>query len=242
MKKTWYYKEGSKKAELWTILHLPYTLMCISFLIVGFAIQKPINYEVMIGACIAYFFGLGISAHSLDQLPGMGSTYVKFLTTKELLILAITSMSIAIILGLYYIFQYQAIHLLWLMPLQAFFAIAYPVSKLFKGFFHNDFWFGVAFGAIPVVVGYYANNLTFSLSIIPFSVLCFLIAEIEITLSRHSRSLRKQIANSELRIGNDIIRLNQIDQACSVLISKPERSLKLLCLMSYALAISMIWR
>ena len=57
--RTWYHREGSKSAELWTILHLPYTFMAISFLVVGFGIQKPVNWEVLGAAVVAYFLGLG---------------------------------------------------------------------------------------------------------------------------------------------------------------------------------------
>lgn len=215
MKKTWYYAEGSKKAELWTILHLPYTAMCLSFLIIGFSIQKPINWLVMLGAVVSFFCGLGIAAHALDQLPGMGSSYVKFLSKKELLSFGGISLIIALGIGAYFIVAYQAWHMIWLMPLQGFFAVAYPVSKLFKGFFHNDFWFSVGFGFMPVAVGFYANTLSFSWLILPYGLLCFLISAIEITLSRFARNVRK---------------------AALPYHHTPEKALKLLCLLSYLLA------
>lgn len=221
MKKTWYYKEGSKKAELWTILHLPYTFMAISFLIIGFSIQKPINWPVMLCAIIAYFCGLGIAAHALDQLPGMGSSYVKFLNEKELLGLGCISLIIAFAFGIWFIIGWRALWMIPLMAIQVFFAIAYPVSKLFKGFFHNDFWFSVSFGFLPVVIGYYANTLSFSWYIIPFGILCFLIATIEITLSRYVRKMRAYHALEDY-------------------IVKPERGLKLLCLLSYTFAVTML--
>lgn len=229
-KKTWYYKSGSKKAELWTILHLPYTVMCLSFLLIGFSIQKPINWLVLLGAIVSYFCGLGIAAHALDQLPGMGSSYVKFLSKKELLSLGIISLIIALGIGAYFIVSYQMWHMMWLMPLQGFFAVAYPVSKLFKGFFHNDFWFSVGFGFMPVVVGYYANTLSLSFSwvIIPFGLLCFLIAAIEITLSRYVRKLRAEETTGLKSIS--------YSETTSEYIMKPERALKLLCLLSYVLA------
>lgn len=228
MKKTWYYAEGSKKAELWTILHIPYTFMALSFLAIGFAISKPVNYTVLAGASIAYFLGLGIAAHALDQLPGMGSSYVKYLTEKELLSLGIIALIIALGIGTYFIITWQAWHMIWLMPLQGFFAVAYPVAKLFKGFFHTDFWFAVGFGAMPVAVGFYANNLSFSWLILPFGVLCLLIALIEITLSRYVRKRRKEVSKGAYsRSDNEFI-------------AKPEKALKLLCLLSYTLAITVL--
>lgn len=232
MQKTWYYKEGSKKAELWTILHLPYTAMCLSFLIIGFGILKPIDVTALILASIAYLLGLGIAAHSLDQLPGMGSSYVKYLMPKELLAMGVISLVITTGMGIWFIIAYNAWLFLLLGPMQTFFAISYPIAKLFKGFFHTDFWFAVGFGFMPVVVGFYANTLTLSWIIIPFGVVCFLIALIEITLSRYVRTQRKEIENN-IDITANVIQLQEY-------ITKPERALKLLCLLSYALAAAIL--
>lgn len=238
MKQTWYQKKGSKKAELWTILHIYYTLMCISFLTVGFAIQKPVNYEVMGATALAYFLGLGIAAHCLDQLPGMGSRYVRYLSVRELLALSILSLTGAIGIGIYYMLKLQAWHLLWLIPLQTFFAITYPAAKLFRGFFHNDFWFSVSFGAIPVLIGYYMNNLSFSLIILPFALLCALISAIEITLSRHARKLRRELSDRKVWFDSDFLVVPpEPEYAYHVLVMKPERALKILCILSYLLPV-----
>lgn len=223
MQKTWYSKVGSKKAELWTILHFPYTAMCLSFLIIGFGIHKPIDVTALILISIAYLLGLGIAAHSLDQLKGMGTSYIKFLSQKELLTLGIVSLIITTGIGIWFITAYNAWLFLLLVPIQTFFAISYPIAKLFNGFFHTDFWFAVGFGFMPVVIGYYSNTLTLAWIVIPFGVVCFLIALIEITLSRYVRDRRK-----EAYLGS------------SERIIKPERALKLLCLLSYALAAAIL--
>lgn len=259
MKKTWYYAEGSKKAELWTILHIPYTFMCIAFFTVGVGISKDTNWLVLLGGAIAYFFGLQ-AAHCFDQLPSVkGTKYVKLLTKKELLSLGILSVIIAFGLGIYFTVTWKAWHMLWLMPLQGFFVVAYPVAKLFKGFFHNDFWFAVSFGFLPVAVGYYANTLTLSWVIIPFGVLCFLLSLMEITLSRYVRKLRKIAAEgmngTPVNI-NTTATINRTTQGkwkwvtvektqtlnpqipIEECIAKPELALKILCLTSYLLAIS----
>jgi len=220
MQKTWYYREGSKKAELWTILHLPYTAMCLSFLIIGFGIQKPIDVTALILISIAYLLGLGVAAHALDQLKGMGTSYIKYLSQKELLTLGIVSLVITTGIGLWFIVAYNAWLLLPLMVLQSFFALSYPVATLFKGVFHNDTSFAFSFGLLPVVIGYYCNNLNLEWIVIPFGLVCFLIALIEITLSRYVRNVRKR------------------KDSDNEFIAKPELALKILCLVSYTLAIS----
>ncbi|NJD53653.1 MAG: hypothetical protein FIB07_12385 [Candidatus Methanoperedens sp.] len=223
MKKTWYQIEGSKRAEIWTILHLPYTAMNLSFLAIGFGIAGIHRWDVFAWVIVAYFLGLGIAAHSFDQLPGMGSSYVKYLMPRELLLLGLAAVSIAVIISIYWMIELAAWHLLWMIPLQTFFVWAYP-ARFMKGFFHNDFWFAVSFGFIPVMVGFYLNTLTLNPAFLIWAVLAANISAIEITLSRYVRAVRKDVEDAEYYI------------------HKPEIALKLLCLMSYFLAISFLAR
>jgi len=232
MKKTWYARSGSKTAELWTLLHIPYTFMCLSFLLIGFGIQKPIDWYAAGLFCLIYFLGLGIAAHAFDQLPGMGSSYVEHLTKKELLFMGIVSITAAWALIIYFAIIWKAWLMIPLMVLQSFFAVSYPIATTFKGIFHNDFWFSVSFGLLPVAVGFYANSMTISATIVPFALVCFLIASVQITLSRYARKLRKESFSG---IGS--IASGSSDGAY---IEKPERSLKLLCILAYLLAIAIL--
>lgn len=223
MRQTWYQSEGSKLAEVWTILHLPYTLMNLSFLAIGFGLGGVQRWDVFFGIMIAYFLGLGLAAHSFDQLPGMGSNYIKHLTPKELWLIGLSSLCLALVVGIYWMLELKAWHLLWMIPLQTFFVWAYPNSKFMGGFFHGDGSFAVSFGYIPVMVGYYMNTLSFDANFIPWAVVALIISLIEITLSRYVRTVRKK---------QNILSVMHL--------TKPELSLKLLCLMTYSLALSVI--
>lgn len=237
MRKAWYHLEGSKKAELWTILHLPYTLMCIAFLAVGFAIHKPVNWELFGAAILAYFLGLGLAAHAFDQLSLTGSRYVKYLTRRELLAIGISSLITAIAIGVFYMVKYSLWHLIWLIPLQAIFAIGYPIGETFRGKLHNDISFSFSFGALPPLVGFYVNTGELSLVVLPFMVLCGLVAYIEILLSRQCRRLRKELREGIIRMGDLVFtpRKDSIPAIYRDLIEKPEKALKVLCLLSYVL-------
>ncbi|GEM_PF-2517785 len=243
MKKTWYQLEGSKPAEIWTILHFPYTAMNLSFLAVGFGIAGVNRWDVLVWIMIAYFLGLGIAAHAFDQLPGMGSSYVKYLAPGELLLLGLTAVSIAVLIGIYWMVKLAAWHLLWIIPLQTFFVWAYPNSRFMKGFFHNDFWFAVSFGFIPVMVGFYMNTLTLNGTFLTWAALAASISAIEITLSRYVRAIRKSYAEDREKYGsspdyNEATAVKRMEYYTH----KPEIALKLLCLMSYFLAFSFLLR
>ncbi len=225
MGQTWYQVTGSKWAEFWTILHLPYTLMSLSFLAIGFGLGGIGRWDAFAGIAAAYFLGLGLAAHSFDQLPGRGSIYVKRLTPRMLVTIGTIALAGGVLIGVYWMTKLEAWHLVWLIPLQSFFTYAYPNGKFMGGFFHNDLWFSVSFGFIPVMVGSYVNTLSLNPVFIPWAMLATLISAIEITLSRHSRQIRKQ-SNEE--------------PALTPFSQKPERALQLLCLTSDLLAIMAI--
>ncbi len=226
MRKTWYAAEGSKLAELWTILHLPYTAMSLSFLAIGFGISGVQRWDVFAWIMIAYFLGLGIAAHTFDQLPGQGSSYVKYLTPRELITIGLAAVSAAVMIGIYWMVELAAWHLLWIIPLQTFFVVAYPYAKFAKGFFHNDISFAFSFGFVPVMAGYYINTLTLNPEFLPWAVVAALISGIEITLSRYVRKWRHNVY--------------LLQEPC--VINKPETALKLLCILSYLLAVIFILR
>lgn len=222
MAQTWYQATGSKWAEFWTILHLPYTLMSLSFLAIGFGLCGVTRWDAFLGIITAYFLGLGLAAHSFDQLPGRGSIYIKQLTPRMLTAIGASALIGGILFGVYWMMKLNAWHLLWMIPLQSFFTYAYPNGKFMKGLFHNDFWFSISFGFIPVMVGSYVNTLAIGFEFVPWAVLATLISAIEITLSRHARLIRKQSLEEPM---------------LKPFIIKPERALQLLCLMSYLLAL-----
>lgn len=228
-KKTWYYTEGSKIKELWTILHLPYTMMCISFVAIGFGAAGIKDWGVFLQALVAYFFGLGLAAHAFDQLPGMGSSYVKLITKNELIVLGVVSLLVSLFIAVNYAIRLGGVERTIFMILvikQVFFVFAYPMKTLFNRRFHNDLSFASGFGSLPVIVGYYANNLYFSLEVVVLSFVAFVIAYIEITLSRYCRNIRK-----------DTICIAFADK----MLQKPEKALILLCVMTYLLAIYIVF-
>lgn len=236
MKQNFYQLEGSKLKEFITILHIPYTLMCLSFLTIGFGISGIINWDAYWLTMIAYFLGLGVAAHSFDQLKGMGSIYVKLLSECELVSIGVLSLLASIVLGIQLMIGLSAWYLIILIPLQVFFVFAYPMKTLFRGFFHDDFWFAVSFGFLPVVIGYYVNTLYFSSLAMMWGIVALIISGIEINLSRYVRKQRKvkgeQYANDRVLYNNYIY---------PEYIERPERALKLLCLMTYLIAIIFVF-
>lgn len=189
----WYFvTPSSKLRDLVNLLHLPYTAMLLSFVVIG-AVAAPETFpDRLLATLLAYLLGLGIGAHALDQLDSAGSHYVQHLTRRELAATGAGGLLAACGIGLYYAIALSP-YLALLVVLGAFFAVSYPLpTYVAAGSFHNNLIFSLAWGYLPSLTSYYVNTL----SITPVAVLVGLpmavAAWAEISLSRSVRAARKQ--------------------------------------------------
>ena len=95
----WYAQTGSKTRELYTIMHLPYTSMVLSYILIGASLSPSIYLTRLILSLVAYFLGLGISAHALNELHARH--WGKELNKGELQILFVVPLIGAILIGFY---------------------------------------------------------------------------------------------------------------------------------------------
>jgi hypothetical protein len=190
---TWYFAaSGTKLGDLYNILHVPYTAMVLAFVIIGAAASPMIHFDRLGATLLAYFLGLGIGAHSLDQLEPQGSHYVKKLSRRELASIAILSLGTAAALGLYYVLTIGVL-LIPFIAAGVFFAVAYPLpSRTFGAVFHNHPTFALSWGFLPAVTSYFVNAVALTPAALVVGVATASAAWIEIRLSRSARSARRQ--------------------------------------------------
>jgi uncharacterized membrane protein YhdT len=74
--------------------------------------------------------------------------------------------------------------------LEGFFVFAYNL-ELFKGFFHNNFWFAVSWGVLPVLAGFIMQTNSIGFLSIIVSLIAGLESYIEIRTSRPYKELRR---------------------------------------------------
>ena len=192
-RKTWYFvAPGSKLGDVYNILHLPYTAMVLAFVLAGGVTAPQVHLDRIGAALAAYFVGLGIGAHALDQLELGGSRYVEMLSGRELAIMAVLGLCGAAAIGLYYALAVTA----WLLPLIGaglFFAVAYPLpSRMGNGLFHNELSFSFAWGFLPFVTGYFVESAMLTPFAIGAGAVAALAAAVEIRMSRRARAARKE--------------------------------------------------
>jgi hypothetical protein len=135
-----------------TVLHPPYTLWHLSYVVIGAALA-PHWYPGRLGAAlVAFFLAVGVGAHALDELYGRPlSTRIP---ARVLALIAGASIGAAIAIGIAGAVVFD-LRLLAFVGAGAFVVCAYNL-ELFGGRFHSDVWFALDWGAFPLVTAYFA--------------------------------------------------------------------------------------
>jgi hypothetical protein len=136
-----------------TLLHPPYTLWHLSYVAIGAGLATHMRWALLGWTTLAFFLGMGVGAHALDELNGRPLR--TRIPAAALVVLAAASLAAACAIGLV-----VAAHTTWwlvaFVVAGAFVAVAYNL-ELCGGAFHSDLWFGLAWGAFPVLTGYFAS-------------------------------------------------------------------------------------
>jgi hypothetical protein len=135
-----------------TLLHLPYTLWHLAYVVIGACLVPHVPWGRVGLTVLAFFLGLGVAAHALDELNGR--PLQTRIPTRVLVALAVVSLAGAIAIGL----AVAVARDLWLLPFIAFggFIVCAYNLELFDGAFHNGWWLALSWGAFPIVTAYFA--------------------------------------------------------------------------------------
>jgi hypothetical protein len=141
-----------------TLLHLPYTAWHLSYVVIGAALSSEFAGRRLLAALAAFALALGIGAHALDELNGRPLR--TRIPHRVLIALAALSIGAASAIGIAAALAWTP-WLLVFVAAGAFLVVAYNL-ELFGGVFHTDLWFGLAWGAFPLLTGYFvvAEELT----------------------------------------------------------------------------------
>jgi hypothetical protein len=137
-----------------TLLHLPYTSWHLSYVVIGACLAPHPPAGRLALTLLAFFLGLGIGAHALDELNGRPLR--TRIPTPVLIALAAGSLGAACAIGIVVAVESN----LWLLPFiafGAFVACAYNL-ELFGGRFHGSFWLAAGWGAFPILTAYLAAS------------------------------------------------------------------------------------
>ena len=177
-----------------TMLHLPYTVWHLSYVVLGAAAAPAIHLDRTAGLALAFFLAVGLGAHALDEFKGRPlSTHI---SDRGLVGIAAFSLVGALLIGAFASLTIS----LWAVPFVLFGGIFVPAYNLewFGGRFHSDVWFGIGWGAFPALVGYWANAERLDIEAFLVAGACFVLSLAQRTLSNQVRWLRR---NAQMAAG-----------------------------------------
>ena len=184
---------GSGWRDYVNLLHLPYTLWHLSYVVLGAAIAPTFHVDRLLVTLLAFFLAVGIGAHALDELNGrpMGTRIPR----PVLLALGFVPLFGAIALGA----TAGVADAVWIFPFVAFggfIVVAYNLG-LWNDRFHSDYWFAFAWGAFPALTSYWINSPNITVALVLMAAACFLISLAQRTLSTPVRAIRRNTLSVE---------------------------------------------
>ena len=205
-----------------SLLHLPYTIWHLSYVVLGAAAAPTIHLDRLGGLVLAFFLAVGLGAHALDEFRSrpLATRISKF----WLIGIAMFSIAGALAVG---VVASMAISL-WAAPFVlfgGFIVVAYNL-EWWSGRFHSDLWFGLAWGALPALVGYWANAERLDAQALLIAAACFTLSLAQRTLSKEARGLRR---NAQVATGRIVFQDGRSeDITISRLLVAPEMALRLM--------------
>ena len=217
-----------------TLLHPPYTAWHLSYVAIGAALAPHFRWWVLGLALAAFFLGMGVAAHALDELHGR--PLETRIPRRLLVLLAAVSLTAAAGIGVVTA-VYTSLWLLAFVAAGTFIAVAYNL-ELFGGRFHGDLWFALAWGAFPVLATYFASAETIRVEAILAAAFAALFSHAQRLLSTPVRRLRRQAKAVSGEI--DLIDGTSIQITRETLTADAERALQVLAASVVTLAVALV--
>jgi hypothetical protein len=217
-----------------TLLHPPYTAWHLSYVVIGAALAPQWRPGILGLALAAFFLGMGVGAHALDELQGrplqtrIGRTTLVALACVSLVGAAAIGIGTAIATSLW---------LIAFVAAGAFIAIAYNL-ELFGGRFHGTLWFALAWGALPVLATYFAVAGVIRGEAVLAAAFAALISWVQRVLSTPVRMVRRQVRSVAGRI--ELADGTELPVTPETLSQPAELALRLLAAAMIALAVALV--
>ena len=217
-----------------TLLHLPYTSWHLSYVVIGACLAPHVPAGRLALTVVAFFLGLGVGAHALDELNGR--PLQTRIPTAVLVALAACSLACASAIGI----VVAVTHDLWLLAFVAFgafIATAYNL-ELLDGLFHNGFWLATAWGAFPVLTAYFAMANRITGEAVLTALFAALLIRAQQVLSTQVRDVRRRT----LSVTGTIERTDgsRIPISPETLTGPPETALRFVAAASVSLAAALL--
>ncbi len=171
------------------MLHLPYTAWHLSYVLIGAALAPHLHLVRLGATVLAFALAVGVGAHGLDELRGrpLGTA----IPSPCLL-----AVSLAALVGAAAIGALGVTRVGW--GLTGFIAVGVVLVvgynlELWGGRLHSDTVFAAAWGAFPLLTGFYAQTGTIAPPVLVAAVFAYGLARAQRVLSTEARFLRRRV-------------------------------------------------
>ena len=217
--------------DYWTLLHPPYTVWHLSYVLLGAAVSPAPDPRIVAGALVAFGLAVGVGAHAFDELRGrplrtrIPSPVLVALGTAALLVAVVLGLVAATILGPVFLLLVAAGAAIVLL-----YAFEAPLV-------HSDVGFALGWGAFPVVTVAYATGA----HLVPTALAALGAAVLSLAqrrLSTRARSIRRRA----VEVNGDVVYADGSRESIDApsLIGAPEAALSILWLASFATALGLL--
>jgi hypothetical protein len=176
-----------------TLLHPPYTLWHLSYVAIGASFAPRVQEDRLLWAVAAFALALGVGGHALDELNGR--PLHTQIPSSLLVGLAAVSIVGAVAIGIGAAVAWG----LWLLAFVAAGGVlvcAYNL-ELFGGRFHSDRWFALAWGAFPLLTGYFVEAQKVTLEALLAAAFAAWLSSAQRSLSTQVRWARRSVTGIE---------------------------------------------
>lgn len=174
-----------------TLLHAPYTLWHLSYVAIGASLAPDVRVDRLLWALAAFALALGVGAHALDELHGR--PLQTQIPGRVLWVLALVSVAAAVAIGV----AAAAAWSWWLLAFVAaggFLVFAYNL-ELLGGRLHSDLWFGIAWGGLPLLTGYFVEARHLRPEALLAAAFAVLLSLAQRVLSTQVRTVRRRVTS-----------------------------------------------
>ena len=223
-----YAARGGGWRDYWTLLHPPYTVWHLSYVLLGAAVAPDPDPKIVAGALVAFGLAVGVGAHAFDELNGRPLR--TRIPSAVLVALGGIALAVAVGLGLIAATMVGPLFLVFVAVGAALVVLyAFEVPPV-----HTDIGFALGWGAFPVAATAEATG-AHPVPAVLAAIAAALLSLAQRRLSTRARSIRRRAVAMSGEIAYADGSREAIDAAA--LIGAPEGALSLLWLAVFAVSL-----
>jgi demethylmenaquinone methyltransferase/2-methoxy-6-polyprenyl-1,4-benzoquinol methylase len=226
-----YAAPGGGWRDYWTLLHPPYTIWHLSYVLLGAALAPSPDPKTVAGALVAFGLAVGVGSHAFDELQGRPLRTQ--IPSPVLVGLGTAALLVAVAIGLIGATMFGPLFLLFVAG-GASIVVLYGFEVPFV---HSDVGFAVGWGAFPVAATAFATGA----HPVPTVFAAFAAALLSLAqrrLSTRARSIRRRTA----RVSGEIVYSDGSAESvdAQALIGAAEGALSILWIALFAVSLAVL--